>query len=104
MHFFLFQVILYNRKDILRSPYRHTPVLYNVQNVHLYRVEIVQYRDDPIQLGQLIMYYTPKKVLPFAFFYLTRPSKAGNESIPENIRVIKDLGTWIHKIIYGQFH
>ena len=23
---------------------------------------------DPEQAGQLIMYYTPKKVLPFAFF------------------------------------
>ena len=84
MHFFLFQVILYNRKDIPRSPYRHTPVLYNVQNVHLYRVEIVQYRDEPIQLGQLIMYYTPKKVLPFAFFTLPGLQKPGMNQFPKN--------------------
>ena len=38
---------------------------------------------SPIQLGQKIMYYTPKKVLPFGIFYLTRPSKAGKESFLE---------------------
>ena len=30
-------------------------------------VEITQ-SNPPLQLGQLIMYYTPKKLLPFAFF------------------------------------
>ena len=36
-----------------------------------------------MQVGQLIMYYTPKKVLPFAFFLTYQPSKAGKESFPE---------------------
>ena len=44
-----------------------------------------------MQLGQLIMYYTPKKVLPFGFLKLTRPSKTGKESfikqiLPSNLR------------------
>ena len=34
-----------------------------------------------LQVGRLIMYYTPKMVLPFAFFFnlITRPSKAGKD-------------------------
>ena len=37
-----------------------------------------------MQLGQLIMYYTPKKVLPIAFFLkLTKPPKTGKESFTE---------------------
>ena len=31
----------------------------------------------PLQLGQLIMYYTPKKVLPFTFFNLPGLQKPG---------------------------
>ena len=44
----------------------------------------------PLQLGQLIMYYTPKKVWPFAFFYLTRSSKTGKESFLRQI-LLSDL-------------
>ena len=43
-----------------------------------------------MQLGQLIMYYTPKKVLPFAFFELTRPSKTGKELFLRQI-LLSDL-------------
>ena len=46
MHFFLL-------KKYLRYFYRHTPVLYNVQNVHLSRIEIAQYRDKPSQKSQI---------------------------------------------------
>ena len=45
---------------------------------------------SPVQLGQLIMYYTREKVLPFAFFYLTRPSKTGKESFLRQI-LLSDL-------------
>ena len=35
---------------------------------------------------QLIMYYNPKKVLPFGFFnFLTRPAKTGKESFLRQI-------------------
>ena len=32
-----------------------------------------------MQVGQLIMYYTPKKVLPFAFLSLTNLQKPGKQ-------------------------
>ena len=42
-------------------------------------------RDDQIsvQLGQLIMYYTPKKVLPFAFFLTCQASKNREEIVSQ---------------------
>ena len=42
--------------------YRHTPVLYNVQNVNFYRMEIVQYRDEPLQIPQIFFFYKKKSV------------------------------------------
>ena len=38
-----------------------TPVLYNVKNVHLYRMEIVQYRYEPLQIPHIFFF--------FLFFY-----------------------------------
>ena len=47
----------------------------------------------PLQLGQLIMYYTPKKVLPFAFFNLPGLQKQGRNHFPKNsCWGIKDQG------------
>ena len=34
-----------------------------------FRICSISYHLKTVQLGQLIMYYTPKKVLPFAFFF-----------------------------------
>ena len=51
-----------------------------------------------MQVGQLIMYYTPKKVVPFAFFLLARPSKAGRESFLKQILLSElRLDTWMSR-------
>ena len=51
-----------------------------------------------LQLGQIIMYYTPKKVLPFAFFFkLPRPSKTGKESFLRQILLILWFDTYESK-------
>ena len=36
--------------------YRHIPVLYNVQNLHLYDMEIAQYRNEPLQIPQIFFF------------------------------------------------
>ena len=46
MHF------LYVKKVIYLSTHP-CPVLYNEQNVHLYRMDIEQYRDEPLQITQI---------------------------------------------------
>ena len=63
-----------------------------------------------LQLGQLIMYYTPKKVLPFAFFNLPGLQKPGRNHFPKNSYWgITDLGIlisqnnlWTHSLIRVQ--
>ena len=46
----------------------------------------------PMQVGQLIMYYTPKEsiIICLFFFLLLRPSKAGKESFLRQI-LLSDL-------------
>ena len=55
-----------------------------------------------MQLSQLIMYYTPKKVLPFAFFNLPVLQKPGRNRFPK--RVLKDLFFSIHKLNKRKIH
>ena len=48
-----------------------------------------------VQLGQIIMYYTPKKVFPFAFFNLPGLQKPGKESFLRQILLSKlKKGKW----------
>ena len=37
-------------------PYRHSPVLYNVQIVHLYNIEIAQYSDEPSHIQRILVF------------------------------------------------
>ena len=53
-----------------------------------------------LQVGQLIVYYTPKKVITFAFFLLTRPSKAGKESFLRQV-LLSDLWVETNKNIFN---
>ena len=49
-----------------------------------------------MQVSQLIVYYTPKKGLPCAFFLITRSSKAEEESFLRQV-LLSDLrlDTWV---------